>query len=166
VNIRWLWRDYIPPGLALSELERGRVHRRARELRPTTWRHAANRNERRIYNRHYAPVGIVLGLWGLYAMYSQIVLHQHLSAFVLLGIQPILFAGMWISLCIARGKTHAPYVCRALRELGHDVCPECGYLLKGLSTDAEDARTIRCPECGWDRIKEEAQEADRRDASP
>lgn len=31
----------------------------------------------------------------------------------------------------------------ALRELGHNICPECGYSLDGLGEES-----VRCPECG------------------
>jgi hypothetical protein len=46
----------------------------------------------------------------------------------------------------AHAKTHSPFICRALRERGHDVCPDCGYLLRGLGKEI-----VRCPECGWVR---------------
>lgn len=36
-----------------------------------------------------------------------------------------------------------PTVFRALREAFVNVCPKCGYDLRGQSED-------RCPECGWD----------------
>lgn len=38
---------------------------------------------------------------------------------------------------------HARMVRRILRELGHEVCPQCGYWLRGLRDDA-----TKCPECG------------------
>jgi rubrerythrin len=40
-------------------------------------------------------------------------------------------------------RTHAPFIRRVLHELGHEVCIECGYLLRGLDDDVEN-----CPECG------------------
>jgi len=40
-------------------------------------------------------------------------------------------------------STIGPLVFESLREFGYDVCPECGYWLRGLHETIE-----RCPECG------------------
>jgi hypothetical protein len=42
---------------------------------------------------------------------------------------------------------------RALREMGYDVCVECGYWLRGLERRDDDVAPDdpRCPECGAER---------------
>ncbi|MHC4429085.1 MAG: hypothetical protein ACYS0D_10870 [Planctomycetota bacterium] len=44
------------------------------------------------------------------------------------------------------GTIYATPVRQAMRDLGHDVCVGCGYVLSGLKPSAQ-----RCPECGLPR---------------
>ncbi len=57
----------------------------------------------------------------------------------------VLVSGYFMTLAL-----HAPGVARntyaELRRRGYEVCPGCGYALRGLEPDAE-----RCPECGRER---------------
>ena len=58
---------------------------------------------------------------------------------------------LWAVTCFVIGGAvfqryrFAPLVYAALRHHGHDVCPKCGYWLKGLQDET------RCPECGAER---------------
>ena len=46
----------------------------------------------------------------------------------------------------------APCVYEQLRRQGHDVCPRCGYWLRGL-----DHSVTNCPECGASRMAIESE---------
>lgn len=50
--------------------------------------------------------------------------------------------GLWIAFVFWRERTLPRFVYAELRLRGHDVCPGCGYLRRGLA-DAD-----ACPECG------------------
>ena len=46
---------------------------------------------------------------------------------------------------IARERNRQPFL-RSLRDFGYEVCPYCGYWLRGL-----DQSVTKCPECGSQR---------------
>jgi hypothetical protein len=52
-------------------------------------------------------------------------------------------------------RTHVRPMRLALREMGYDICPRCGYWLKGLPTTE-----ARCPECGEGRTSTQRDELD------
>jgi hypothetical protein len=54
--------------------------------------------------------------------------------------------GILLAFALVWRSAYATTVYRTLRELGHDVCPHCGYWLQGLGEEI-----LRCPECGGDR---------------
>ena len=126
----------------LNREARRTVCRRARQLRPKGMRHAVNRKAWLIYVLIYAPAAALYSILLIDTMRH----HQRPSDTMFFGMLSIALTAMWLGKAYSRGKTHAPYVCRALREFGYDVCPDCGYLLRGLSDDIN-----RCPECGWTR---------------
>jgi ssDNA-binding Zn-finger/Zn-ribbon topoisomerase 1 len=98
--------------------------------------HPANRAVRRIRWMIIAPLYILsLGI----LIYFSWANGAHLqNQFVL-----PLIAANWISTAYLRGRTHAPFVYLALREFGHDICPNCGYDLRKLPVSVS-----QCPECG------------------
>jgi len=139
----WIWPEYIHRDLPLTKQQRKAVHRDAWRL----W--SANR-------------------WN-------IVLYVTLPAFYLLTVFFASDVGGWIATSIgAPGLIHklfragapfalfvvcfvvggavlqrcrfAPCVYRATRRHGYDVCPNCGYWLKGLGESTDS-----CPECGTQR---------------
>jgi rubrerythrin len=54
-------------------------------------------------------------------------------------------SGMFILLMMWR-SAYAPTMYRTIREFGHEVCPKCGYWLRGLGEEID-----HCPECGAKR---------------
>jgi hypothetical protein len=73
-------------------------------------------------------------LLGLSHQASRTVVAMIAAISVLVG----LAAGYWVL-----RRVHAQAYRKALREIGRDVCVNCGYWLRGL-----DDETQRCPECG------------------
>lgn len=139
----WIWPEYIHRDLLLTRQERKTIHRDA-------WR-----------------------LW--WASKWNIVLYLTLPAFYLTTVLFASDVGGRVARLIgARGLIHwlfragapvalfvicfvlggailqrfrfAPCVYRATCNHGHDVCPKCGYWLRGLPEDIK-----RCPECGVTR---------------
>ena len=111
MNIRWLWLDYVPKGITLTEEQRFLV-------RTSVWKNW----------RQYTVLAIVPVAISTFFL--------DVPAFtIVLALYGCFVAGGWV---FAR-----PTVFRALREAFVNVCPKCGYDLRGQSEE-------RCPECGWD----------------
>ncbi len=124
MNIRWLWFDYVPKGITLTKEQRRLVKKR-------TGKQA----------QRFLTLAIVPMFVGTFAI-------QWFDARYLKWAYPYL-SGLATGVVIfasyaAIGWVFArPTVFRALREAFVNVCPKCGYDLRGQSED-------RCPECGWD----------------
>jgi hypothetical protein len=59
---------------------------------------------------------------------------------------PMLFGGLLTLNWLFTRLRATPFIYRALREAGYDVCLRCGYWLRGLGNEA-----LVCPECGAQR---------------
>ena len=130
MNCRWLIFDYIDPEIGLTPQQRREVNRMA-------------------MSRYY----------GVQPSQSQRIML--LVPVIGLGILQLFRPPMWLLLslvgacvvvafvitAISWRRRYAPVTWMALREFGVDVCPHCGYWLRGLSDDA-----THCPECGEKRV--------------
>jgi hypothetical protein len=130
VKLRWLWLDHVPPEVPLTRAERKRLKYLAGELRE---RHQAPPRLLRLL----VTMIVIASLAGIAAFIAfaadklpAVVIALGMIAFVLL-------------VSHLRWRSAAPYVRLALRSIGHEVCVECGHLLRGLAID-----TPTCPECG------------------
>lgn len=125
-----IWPRHVPKGLSLSREEYRSVRDRAKTLREREPNFRdARRKDRRLYLVVALPGTLVFVYLMVYAEYFWI------------G-----FAIAWMMLLYARHttqRTHQPFMRRATCEAGHEVCIDCGYLLRCLPDDVE-----RCPECG------------------
>lgn len=136
VSWRWLILDYVDPELGLSRAERRTVRRRAR-------RHARLTVS--------GALLIMLCIVPLLAFYGWGVAHyagRFVNAIVpqageLLRVV-IVYVALWIVVAWLGRWMYRPFVLRAVREIGYDVCPRCGYWLRGLDENIVAA----CPECG------------------
>jgi hypothetical protein len=139
MNIRWLWGNYIEPEWKLSRQDVRTVHRLVKEQ----------------YIRSSRLVAVTL-LWLLIIFGSLGLLQQHIAGMLAgigmgtltswslskaLIIAPLMMLALWSFRMI-----YTRPVRRAMRDLGYDVCINCGYWLRGLGEG-----TMRCPECGADR---------------
>ena len=134
MNIRWLWGDYIEPEWRLSRAESREVHRIVKK------RHV----------RSARLFGVTI-FW-LVILFSAVrLLHMPAAGWMsrlgyplswivsmLVILVPLMVAAMWSFRIV-----YTRPVRMAMRELGYDVCPNCGYSLRGL--EGEDRH---CPECG------------------
>ncbi|MHC4767432.1 MAG: hypothetical protein ACYTEI_01815 [Planctomycetota bacterium] len=137
-----LWPSYMDPHLSLTRQQRKEVHREA-------WRRwAANKWNLVLYL--LLPVAYLLGL-GVTRDAAGTVAWLLGAGGLLVGMSRALGMLLWAVLCFVVGGAviqryrFAPLVYAALRRHGYDVCPKCGYWLKGLKDET------RCPECGAQR---------------
>lgn len=139
MNIRWLWGNYIEPEWKLSRAESREVHRIVKK-------------------RYVRPVALfgLTGTWLVIIYGSAWLLHGPVAGGMarlglqyptswLVGMVLILLPLMVVAIWSFRWVYTRP-VRMAMRELGYDVCPRCGYWLRGL-----DSEVARCPECGAER---------------
>jgi hypothetical protein len=139
MNIRWLWGNYIEPEWKLSREHARQVHRIVRK------RHV----------RQLHLIGLVLAWWAI-VLAAVKLLHMPVSNWIgamgigypfswLAGMAAIVLPAIVVAAWTFRWVYTRP-VRMAMRELGYDVCPGCGYWLHGLNDDVK-----RCPECGAQR---------------
>ncbi|MHC4129643.1 MAG: hypothetical protein ACYTE6_07455 [Planctomycetota bacterium] len=137
-----LWPTYIDRHLPLTRAQRKAVHREA-------WRRwAANRWNLVLYL--LLPAAYLIGL-PVARDLSGMLAGSLGAGGLLFRMSRVLGMLVWAGLCFAGGGAvfqryrFAPLVYAALRQHGHDVCPKCGYWLKGLRDETH------CPECGAER---------------
>ena len=135
LNLRWLIFDYVPPGIKLTPQQRRDFRRKAKdEYLPTTWKTEL--------------LGFLVSLPLIFGWIT--VLFFIGFAIPLNGaLFPLAVAGIWVILTVLRWRFARRATFAALREIGYDVCLNCGYWLRGLGDEVE-----RCPECGWRRESE------------
>lgn len=152
MNLRWLVFDYVDPALELSAEQRQRVRLRGLfnppmigdpGFRPPK---SARVSWLALLVATLTPAaGMMLGFGAFFLFFK---------GSNLWGI-PVMFAvqiiSTWLLLALVGKYTWKPLVCAELREMGYDVCPRCGYWLRGLNDDVQ-----QCPECGEARLQEEA----------
>ncbi len=148
----WIWPEYINRDLPLTRQERKAIHRDAWKLwQANKWNivtYAALPAFYLLTMSFISDVGgrlaTFLGVGGL--------AHKLFRAAAPFALLVICFVGGG---AVLQRFRFAPCVYRAARQRGHDVCPKCGYWLKGLGAD-----TQRCPECGCVRRLGERAESD------
>jgi len=130
----WLLFQYAPPDLKLSRAEK-------RELRRRTWKAYQSTPSSMLITLVTATF-----LGGLFAaavlLLDRLSLSRLYYPYVITG-PIVLIAITWITNAYVGGWIYARAHHRALRDMGHDVCTQCGYLLQGLPVSE-----TQCPECG------------------
>ena len=119
MNIRWLWFDYVPEGIELTKEQR-------RWVRERTWSEVGRRWFVMLF------IAVVVGT-------AIFLLNRSFAPESLFVAPPTIL----ITFEISSWLFARPAVFRAIREAGVNVCPKCGYDLRGQSGDG-------CSECGWD----------------
>lgn len=149
MNLRWLWLDHFPPGLSLTREERAIVRRRANEIRINN---PELKGAHTAFERWFLPIALMGMFSGMYLFGGA-------------------DGGHWIALLIVAAglviglhgyyRAYVSFVRRALPHIGHEVCLECGYLLRGLGDEI-----TKCPECGAERDGELKRIAHENDLPP
>lgn len=139
VSLRWRWLGYVDPALRLTPAERNAAQRRANEIGDRVrWLRT-----KVILATLLLPVAVIGG--GMIAavwLARTVHLHWSLAA---LGYVVACVLSVWLYARLV-WSWYARPLRLALREMGHDVCVECGYWLRGLRGDVK-----QCPECGGTR---------------
>jgi hypothetical protein len=137
MNLRWLWFDYVPREIQLDASQRTDL---AHTMR---WHHHWNWTQSLAFALVLAAI-IAVNIW---AMGPIVRLIPALSSSVVSIILRILSAVVaWVTVAWIRRSNAEPATAQALRELGFDMCIECGYWLRDLRADQSS-----CPECGATR---------------
>lgn len=133
MNLRWLIFDNLPPGIKLTPQQRRDFRRRAKDAYySTSWKTELP--------GYLISVPLILGwIFFLYLIGLAIPLLN-------VVIVPLVVVGMWVIITALRRPIARRANVAALREMGYDVCPDCGYWIRGLGDEVK-----RCPECGWQR---------------
>jgi ssDNA-binding Zn-finger/Zn-ribbon topoisomerase 1 len=139
MNLRWLTFDYVDPELPLSIEQRQRVRVRGLFGQYDSKRALLSKPANLIVALVPA-FGMILGMGVFFLFFRGSSLFSWLGVAVAVGVQ---VAVTWFLLAILGKYTWRPIVAAELRTFGYDVCPKCGYWLRGLG---EDVR--QCPECG------------------
>jgi hypothetical protein len=151
MNLRWLWLDHIDPALGLTSAQRRDVRRRAFDVSQRTPALLIQRRRRVDYAWGSTPPpqmttephpGWVIFLINILLCIMLIVANPAIRPFAPLLVLVI----AWVPYAWLRHQRFKPWINTALRELGHDVCLRCGYLLRKLPDNVD-----RCPECGVER---------------
>jgi hypothetical protein len=134
MNLRWLVGNFADPEFALTPKQQREVTRLA-------------------HRKHVSQWG--MALWTVVMIMGSWLLVGTTHAFVASLLEPLNIpsprtAGFVVMALVAIVLTawgyrwlYARPVRLAMRELGHDICVDCGYRLHGLGPDIR-----ACPECG------------------
>ncbi len=152
MNLRWLVFDYVDPELTLSRDERRAVRRAARRSVTLT------RRSLLICVFIILPL-LAFYIWGV----------VHYGGRYLTDVWPVantfirvalVYAALWTVAAWLGRTMYRPFVLRAVRERGYDVCLHCGYWLRGLE---DDEKSSHCPECGARRAPWPGEDGDNGD---
>ncbi len=143
LSMSWIWPTYVDRELPLTKEQRKAIHRDAWRL----W--MRNRWNFLIYLT--LPISYVFvlpvarDLMGRLASWAGVggMGYKSVRAFTIFAITIAFFV---LGGAVFQRFRFAPLVYRVTRRHGHDVCPKCGYWLRGLNDDVK-----RCPECGQER---------------
>jgi hypothetical protein len=137
MNIRWLFGNFADPEFRLTR--------------------AQQREVTRLAHRKYLP-GFRLTIWtiamGAGGWALMFLTFKPLASFLAEFSVPSPWVASGAIICVAVGivaawlyrSLYRRPVYRAMRDLGYDLCLECGYRLQGL-----DESITQCPECGTKR---------------
>jgi hypothetical protein len=136
MSIRWRWLGYVDRDLPLTREQRLEAQARANILGD---RVPGLRN-RIILITLALPVGVIGGGPVLAFWLARVIPINGTLAF--LGYVAACVIAVWLYMRLV-WSWYARPLRQALREMGHDVCTECGYWLRDLPPES-----TRCPECG------------------
>lgn len=134
MKLNWLLFQYAPPDLKLSRAER-------REVRRRTWR---------LYRA--TPISLIISLaaatllglaYGALLLLIDRVSLGTVYPIVVVAGPLVVVALTWLVIAVAGRWIYGKAQRLALRQMGFDVCAQCGYWLRGLGDDVTN-----CPECG------------------
>ena len=139
----WIWPTFINRDLPLSSIERRAIHRDAWKL---WWS-----NKRNVALYLALPAAYLLAVPFASDVGGRLAAQLGASGVLLRLIRAGAPLSLFLACFVLGGMVlqrirFAPCVYRATRQHGHDVCPRCGYWLRGLPEDI-----TRCPECGAHR---------------
>lgn len=136
----WIWPEYINRELSLTKQERKAIHRDAWKLwQVNKWNTVLFLALPVFYLLTVFFIGDVIG-WVATFIGASGLIHKLFRAGAPFALFVICFV---VGGAVLQRSRFAPCIHRATRQHGHDVCPKCGYWLKGLG-----AEIPRCPECG------------------
>lgn len=131
MNLRWLVFDQFPPELGLTRQERAQAARLANLHRKREPRYRGAHKMFLFAFLPFAALGIALMLAAIFRVLGSP------------GFWPVVYVVIYPALAWALYRSRLPFVRRALRDMGYELCEECGYWLRGLGDKAAN-----CPECG------------------
>ena len=149
MNLRWLLLDYVDPALPLSRKERRQAWRRSRTL---AWRNAGaplpGKPVRTVSGRQKWLMRVMPILPSILVFTPIFIWMSAFQTTVSSGAVAVTTSIIlsWVVITCLGRWTWKPFVNKALREQGFDVCNECGYWLRGLNSTVAN-----CPECGATR---------------
>lgn len=139
---RWLWGDYIEPGVAMTPEERARVRARI------------NANLGTLPNFWLVLVGLGVGGWVTLFTVAEPLGEWLKGPFPTLrssdahGISVVAVLVVWVlGSVLLLGRLYVPIGRRSMCECGVPVCLRCGYDLRGVEP-IDGTNVVRCPECG------------------
>jgi hypothetical protein len=136
MNLRWLWFDQIPPELALTREQKQSARKRASLHRK---REPNYRGSQRRYTLIFLPI-FVVGFVAYWMWLDHQIQTRRLNPITSGVLLMLLTYG---AIAFSMHRTRTPFIRRALRDMGYDICEGCGYWLRGLGDDVQ-----HCPECG------------------
>lgn len=138
MKLNWLWFDLVDPDLPLDRSQRQGVKRRAKQL-ARGFRTGFNLPDLLTVFGGVAVAGIpiVIMMSGIYMPRSGRSLVVFLAFSFIAPYTVTILLNRW---------SRQRWTNLALRDLGYEVCVDCGYWLRGLDGSAQ-----QCPECGATR---------------
>lgn len=133
MNLRWLILNHVPDPIRLTSQEHREMRSRLRHQVPLSMR---DEFAGFAIGFPFVVLWFVLYHWTLRSLSG---ISQIISVITLWG-------GVWLILSAISHIFNCRRTYAALRQMGYDLCPLCGYWLRGLGENVK-----QCPECGAER---------------
>ena len=139
MNVRWLWFDHFPPELDLTREQRRLASIRASQHRKQEPNY---RGAQRRYTLYFFVI-FAVGFVAYWLWIDKLIQTRRMNFLTPSVVFMVMTYGI---MAFGMHRTRTPFIRRALRDMGYDICENCGYWLRGLGEDAK-----QCPECGANR---------------